>query len=337
MKNKKIYTRFLLGIGYILITLLISGCQVRESGHSITFIDDEVIEYSSDFKVSNLIKSVDDYTQDDFKVSEDDSLITLPGGKTIAVNVTNKEIKLDTIRFDFRYMNETYTKVIIIQDTTAPQIDCKDVYEVKKGNEYFDLINLITCKDNFTLGEEIEIYFNGSYDVNEAGDYSVQILAYDQKKNKAEKTVKITVKEDEPIVVEKPVDKENDSTGATADNNSSSNNHNNSSSNNSKPVSNSNTNTNKGNASNDNKNQSSSSGNAAQDKKPSGESGTSQSNNYTPQSRTFTIDNYDTFDDCFNACQSYINECMNKGYQGRATAEPIKSDDVYIGYRAVFN
>ena len=201
MKNKKIYTRLLLGAGCILITFMISGCQVRENNHSITFIEDEIIEYSSDFKISDLIESIDSYKREDFKIAEDDSLITLPDGKTVAVNVTDKKIKLDTIKFDFRYMNKTFTKEILIQDTTAPQIVCEDIYEVELGNEYFVLENLITSNDNFTSKPEIEIYFNGFYDVNKAGDYDIQVIAYDQKKNKAEKAIKITVKEEKIIVV----------------------------------------------------------------------------------------------------------------------------------------
>ena len=48
------------------------------------------------------------------------------------------------------------------------------------------------------------------------------------------------------------------------------------------------------------------------------------------------IDDYNSFDECLAACQKYINECMDKGYKGRATAEPIKEDGVYIGYKAIF-
>lgn len=294
---------------YLFILFILSGCEVRENNHSITFIEDKKIEYSSDFKVTDLIVSVDNYTRNDFKISEDDSLITLPDGKTVSVNVTNKQIKLDTIRFDFRYMNENFTKEIVIQDTTAPEIECKDVYEVKLGNEYFVLENLITCKDNFTSKQEIEIFFNGSVDVNKAGDYNIQIIAYDQKENKAEKTVKVTVKEDAPITVEVPSENSN---------NNNNNNYNNSNNNNNQNY-NSNSNTN----------------HATQS---SGSGTTSKPNSsYTPESRTFTIDTYSSFDECMSACQSYINACMNNGYQGRATAEPIKENGVYIGYRAVFN
>lgn len=303
MKNKKIYTRFFLGLGCILITLTISGCQVRESNHSITFIEDKVIEYSSDFKVSDLIETVDSYTRKDFKISEDDSLITLPDGKTVSVNITDKKIKLDTIKFEFRYMNQNYTKEIVIQDKTAPQIECKDAYEVVLNNEYFVLENLISCSDNYTSNKEIEIYFNGTYDVNKAGDYKIQVIAYDQKKNKTEKTVKVTVKEEEPVIVEKPPEKNTEN-----------------------PVNN---------FTNGNSNNNKNNNNTIQNNNPVNSS--VPNNNYMPESKTFTIDNYSSFDECMSACQNYINECMNKGYQGRATAEPIKKDGIYIGYKAVFN
>lgn len=301
-KNNNRYTRFLLGIGYILTILMLSGCQIRKSNHSITFTDDKVIEYTSDFKISDLIKAVDSYGRSDFKINEDDTLITLPNGKTVSINVTNKKIKLDTIKFDFRYMNETYTKEVIIQDTTAPSIDCKDVYEVALGNEYFSLEKLISSKDNYTIDSEVEIYFNGTYDVNKEGDYQVQIIAYDMKKNKTEKTVKIIVKEEEPIIIEKPSEYQGESSSKNSESISNNGNHN----------------------------------NFDEAQKSNSEVSSQQNNNYIPETRKFTIESYASFDECMSACQTYINECLNNGYTGKAVAEPIKENDVYIGYKAVF-
>lgn len=315
MSYNKIYTRFLKGIGYIFIMMMLCGCQMRENGHTITFIDDKVIEYSSDFKASDLIKAVDDYTQDDFKINDDDSLITLPDGKTVSVNISKKEIKLDTIKFEYRYMNKNYTKEVVIQDTTAPIIDCKNEYEVKLGNEYFSLENLIKCTDNFTSQKDIELFYNGSYDVNKVGEYELQVIAYDSKKNKAEKTIKIKVTEDEPTVIEKPSTENNQSISTEAGNS-------NNASNNSTQISSSTSN-----------NESANSGGNTTTTTPSQPSRPS----FQPSSKDFTINTYNSFEECYNACQSYINECMNQGYQGRASAEPIKEDGVYIGYRAVFN
>ena len=61
------------------------------------------------------------------------------------------------------------------------------------------------------------------------------------------------------------------------------------------------------------------------------------SNGYKPIEKSFTIDTYNDFNECLKASQNYIDECIAKGYAGKATAEPIKRDGVYIGYRVIFS
>lgn len=312
MKKKKRFI-FVLFIGITL--LFLTGCEVRENNHSIQFISDEVIEYSRDFKAIDLIEKVDDYSKNQFKINDDKTLITLPSGKTVSINVSNKSIKLDTIRFEFKYLNKSYFKEVVIQDTTPPLIDCKDEYEVELKNEYFDLRNLIQCTDNFTDEHDIEIYFNGNYDVNKEGTYTVQVLAYDEKRNMTSKNVNIIVKKGAvtEIVIQSPSGG-NDGQNTTG---------------NKKPAEKPNNTTPPSNAKPSGNGGNTSTAKPSDNQKPSKPS-------YKPETRTFTIDVYGSFDACLNACQNYINECMDKGFVGRASAEPIKKDDVYIGYQAVF-
>ena len=294
----------------ILLGLMLCSCQRRADNNAIVFIDDYEIEISSDFRFSSLIKSVDGFGREDCTISDDDSTILLPNGSSVAVNTTNKKIELQTLKVVFRYNSRNYTKEIVLQDTTAPNITVEDTYTVAVGNQYFNLENLIKCSDNYTDENNIEIYYNGSYDVEKAGTYTVEIIAYDEKKNKAAKSVKIVVEEDK----EEPQQEETSNNSSQYQN--------------SAPQQ-----------------SSSSSQSQRTEQQPSYQESPGEASkeeiqhipSFTPEEKTFLIDNYESFDECLYACQSYINSCIKKGYSGIATAEPVKKDGIYIGYRAVFN
>ena len=293
----------------LLLILFLSGCQTRINKNSIIFIKDKKIEYSSKFKISDLILKVDEYERDDFNFNADHSLITLPDNSTVKINNSNKKIKLGTIEFDFLYKNNIYKKRIELVDTTAPEILTEEQFEVELNNSYFDLKNQITCKDNYTKKNSIKIFFNGSYDLTKVGSYEIEIIAYDEKKNKSIKKIVVNV-----------VDRKIDSDYSQ--------NNNNNSNDNSSNENKSNTNSSKKN----NSNNSNDLNNSKQDI-PSDTNNT----NYIPDTRSFKIEEYGTFDACLNACQQYINTCLSKGYKGIAKALPIQENGIYVGYQAVFN
>lgn len=305
MYYKKRYVKcFLIVIFMIMIFSSIQGCEKKVNNSEIKFIEEDRIEYSKDFKISNLIKSVDDYTSEDFNISDDDTIITLPNGKTVAINTENKEIELDTIRFKFKYNNENFIKEILIEDTTAPIINSEETYTVSVGNKYFDLKNIISAEDNYTDSNDIELFYNGDYDIDKVGTYEIEVIAYDGKKNRATKKINVIVEGNkEENAVNESLSSSNENTV--------------------------------GNNFNSNTNTSLSSESEVINNPSSGSSATVKPN-YIPEEKIFTIDTYSSFDECYQACQSYIMECMNNGYQGTGSAEPIKRDGVYIGYKAIF-
>lgn len=297
MKNKYHVRQHFIGVVFlVLLSLILCGCKFRESKNKIQFINDKEIEYNNTFKVSSLVNRVDEFVKSDFTYSEDDTTITLPNGKTVMVNYKNKNIKLDTIEFAFRYEDKIYTKKVLIKDTTPPKIECRTSYDVQKGNEYFILENIIKCTDNYSKEHTIEIYFNGTYNINKKGKYVVEVIAYDEKKNKSTKGITINVVENE---VKEDYMKDNSSPSK-----------------NSQSSNNTNSNTNKGNSSKANTSKDNSS--------------------FLPKSKDFTINTYDNFDICLQKCSMYIEDCIKKGYRGNAKAEPIEENGTTIGYRAVF-
>lgn len=286
------------GIFLFSLLLLFSSCANRQD-NLLTFIDDETIEYTSDFKISSLLVKADGYTRDNFIINDEDTTIKLPNQKTVMVNYEDKSIKLGTVKLCFRYSNVNYYKTVIFQDTTPPSIDCKNKFEVALNNPYFDIKKEITLNDNCTPISDIELYFNGKYDLSVAGEYTVHILAYDKERNKAEKEVSILVKDDKAPT---PLEESN-----TSNNNEQ------------YPATDHHTSTN------------------SSPQTPSKPSDSNQNNNYIPNTRSFTIDEFDTFEECRAACNQYINECFNQGYIGHASAEILYRDDNIIGYQAIFD
>ena len=286
----------------ILFTLFLSGCQTRSKNYEVKFIDEEEIEYSSDFKPADLLIGVNKYKKEDFKFNDDYSLLTLPDNSTVKINNSKKKIKLGTIKFDFLYKSKIYTKKILLKDTTAPEIVANDQYEVELNNSYFDLKNQISCKDNYTNSSSIELFFNGNYDLTRVGSYKVEVIAYDAKKNKSVREVTVNV-----------VDRKVDNNYSQPDNNNSNNS----------------TVENRTNSS-DSKN----STNSSKTEKPKYDTGYTS---YVPETKSFRIEKYGTFDACLNACQQYINTCLAKGYKGLGKAQPIQENGIYVGYQAVFS
>lgn len=288
----------------LLIVILLSGCETQKSKQSLKFIEDEILEYDRSFKVSDLLLNVDNFDRDDFIIKEDDSLITLPNQKNVMINYTKKEIDLDTINFCFRYSSKNFYKKITIQDTTPPDIECQESYQVQIGNEYFNLSSLIKATDNYSDEKDIEFYFNGSYDVNTAGVYQIEIIAYDTKKNKQTKTVDIIIgeKQDDNVTNSDQPQNNTDTTLPNPPNTGLNN-----------------------------------SEQSTQENVPSyTPPPTPPVNNYQPKNKSFTIDTYDTFNECFNAAQAYINQCISNGFTGTANINPIKKDGLNYGYEVTF-
>ena len=188
MKNKCLKIMFLL-----LFCSFLYGCKDSKQDNYIQFIKDDVIEYSNDFKISSLIEKVENFTYKDFSINQNDTILTLPNKEEVLINVSKKKIKLDTIEFIFKYKDKSYKKRVLIKDSTSPKIECLNKYEVEKGNKYFVLENLISCKDNCSSEDEIKLFYNGNYDIDKIGKYSIEIIAYDKEKNKSSKNILIDV------------------------------------------------------------------------------------------------------------------------------------------------
>ena len=93
MYYKKRYKKYFSVVIFMIYIFSSIGCEKQINNSEIKFIEEDTIEYTKEFKISSLIESVDGYTSTDFNIT-DDKVITLPNGKTVSINVDNKEIKL---------------------------------------------------------------------------------------------------------------------------------------------------------------------------------------------------------------------------------------------------
>lgn len=264
----------------IICCFLLTACQLREQQQYLTFIDAETIEYEKNFNACSLVDSADGYDKEAFIYS--DEKIELPNGKTIMCNMENKKPKLDTVKYTFHYRNQDEIKRIKFVDTTPPKIsNLKKEYEVQKGNEYFDLKNLIKVEDNYDT--DIIVSFNGSYDIDKVGIYTIEVIAEDSNKNQTKATTQVIIKEEEV--------KEDYSNNSSISNNG------------------------HGDAGNSYSNESNITNSPSSTKK---------------ETKYFSIDEYSSFDQCLNACNSYIS-----GSNAMCVPYPA-NEQIKKGYEAIF-
>lgn len=287
----------LINLSLILILLAgITGCELKEQKNYINFVQKQEIEYSHSFNSCSLITSVEGYASKDFHIEND--IIKLPNGKTVMCNTENKEPKLDTIKYTYSYRGSTQNFRIKMIDKSKPIIkNLKKEYVVQIGNEYFDLKNLIEVSDNYD--KNVKLYFNGNYDVNKVGSYELEVIAEDCNKNKTIAKTKVIVKNN----LSTDEEKNNNYSSSDSEKNSQ------------KVVESI-------------KNDISDKG--IYDKKEENKTENSLPRNISKETRRFSIDDYNSFDECMNACNLYI-----QGNNGMCI--PYKKDGLNAGYEAVFN
>lgn len=272
---------------------LLAGCQLRERQHYLSFVPDEEIEYSDDFNSCSLIESADGYKKEQFEVVEEDK-IKLPNGKTIMCNTEKKQPTLDTVKYTFSYRNQEEVKRIRFIDTMKPEFtSIKEEYIVQKDNEYFKLNSIIEVKDNYD--KKLELFFNGKYDVSKTGTYEIEVVAEDSSKNRASEKVRVIVKssltDDEQKDSPSSSNQASSSDGKVHNGSASS-----GSSNNSTTV-------------------------------PQAPEQTPIQSSKSP--KTFSIDDYSSFEECLNACNLYI-------IGSNGLCSPYQEDGINKGYRATF-
>lgn len=149
----------------------------QEFKQSIIFKSDLDIEVGSKVKVSDLIEKIDGTLISDF-------------------DIDTKTLKKDTIQVEYKTTDNKVLKENLsykIVDKTPPVVMLNNTFTLQIGNEK-ELASLIFCADNYDKTPNCRV--EGSYNLNELGEYKLKYIATDSSNNKTEKdfTLKIVEK-----------------------------------------------------------------------------------------------------------------------------------------------
>ncbi len=168
MKRIKIIIVVVLSImGIIGIVCLYNYIRIKTAKIEVTLVKDRKVEFNSDVKVSDYIRSINGKIEKDRKIDT-----TTLGKKIIKFSYIND----DKIKVKYQYDIE-------VVDTVEPLIWLNDTYSVEVGSD-INLTDKILCGDNYDSNPKC--YIEGEYDLNQEGNYSLVFKAEDSSGNKEE-------------------------------------------------------------------------------------------------------------------------------------------------------
>ena len=169
--NKKWLIIFLIGIFiFVGIFSLIYYLRIIFADIEVVLVDDLTIEFLSEKKVSDFIKSINGKIIDDYIISSN--------------NIGKKNIS-------FKYINDDGIKVsysfeVDVVDRVKPIIWVSNKYTVLVNSED-NIKDSIMCGDN--EDPRPKCYIEGEYDLTTVGEYKLKYNAVDRSGNNAERNI----------------------------------------------------------------------------------------------------------------------------------------------------
>lgn len=142
-------------------------------------------KYDKKIKIQDEIEVYKDIT---LKELIDDNIELLENYKINTENIGEQEIIIKYKNKMFKYKRNVKIK---ISDTQSPVLETKNV-SVEKETK-IDITNDFSCTDNYD--KEPNCYIEGTYDLNETGNYNLKYIGEDSSNNKAEQDFILTVYE----------------------------------------------------------------------------------------------------------------------------------------------
>lgn len=181
-------------LSFLTILALLSGCSQNKSLE---------VELSQDtfeiHKVKNTCELVSTVNGKEVESIEANNNTLISNGNVIHCSVVDMDAigeKTVIYKMDGLQTEKTFQLV----DTTSPSIHFdQDSISVEEGNEYFKLLDVIKVTDNYD--KDFYVGLDGAFDIHQAGEYHVKILAKDSSNNEAEKSLVVNVKPKEKEVV----------------------------------------------------------------------------------------------------------------------------------------
>lgn len=174
-------------LSLIMLLLIVTGCGNNKSEQKVDIILNNNLnfEINSELKLSSLVSK-----KNKVEIINKDEIIDTS-------SLGTKEIIL---KYKDKNKEKEYRFKIKIIDTQAPTIEYQKELSTTVGTS-IDLLENVKVSDNSK--EEIKATVEGTYNFDNAGEYTLKYVAIDSSNNKTEEEFKLTVNE-------KPVENNND-------------------------------------------------------------------------------------------------------------------------------
>ena len=183
-------------------------CQVKDENSVIDAITNRYAFMGSDMTYKKTMGKTLVYESDRVEVQVEGLDLMQVGKQSVSITYSLKDSKamfekmggkaLEGVSSDF-----TIQTTMEVQDTTAPQIQAKDRYEILQGDD-FDLSKEIEVRDDT---DDVSVDVEGTIDTTTAGSYTATIIATDDAGNQTRKDVQVVVdKKEDPNFYQKIAD-----------------------------------------------------------------------------------------------------------------------------------
>lgn len=183
-------------------------CRIQDEDSVIDAITNRYAFLGSELTYKKTTGDTLVYENDQMEVKVDGLDLMQIGKQPVSITYSLKDSKamfekmggkaLEGVSSDF-----TIQTTLDVQDTTAPQIQAQDRYDILQGDD-FDLSKEIKVSDET---EDVSVDVQGTIDTTTAGSYTATIIATDDAGNQASRKVQVVVdKKEDPNFYQKIAD-----------------------------------------------------------------------------------------------------------------------------------
>lgn len=186
----------------------VETCQVKDKDSVIDAITNRYAFMGSELTYKKTIGDTLVYENDQMEIKVNGLDLMQTGKQPVFITYSLKDSKAMFEKMGGKALEGVSSDFIIqttldVQDTTAPQIQVQDRYDILQGDD-FDLSKEIKVSDET---EDVSVDVQGTIDTTTAGSYTATIIATDDAGNQTSKEVQVVVdKKEDPNFYQKIAD-----------------------------------------------------------------------------------------------------------------------------------
>lgn len=182
---------------------MLAGCSnTAQNKITVEFSEQETVEVNTKQNPCSFLKKINDEIIEESLYQDKLSFHFKKFNVECLSEIDSEKIGNQTLLYNIN--KQQFKKEISIVDTTKPELNLKEKYEVEEGNTYFNLLKEIEVKDNYT--KNLAVGLNGKYDVTKIGEYKIEVVVKDESNNQTKKETVINVVQKEKEVVKEVVE-----------------------------------------------------------------------------------------------------------------------------------